>query len=719
MNNKKSTKRALLSSVLSLLLCLTMLIGTTFAWFTDSVTSTGNIIKAGTLDVEMYWADGTENPESTTWTDASEGAIFNYDKWEPGYVDVKHIKIENKGTLALKYALSIAAGTEVSILADVIDVYYVDGAKQVASRDDLDGMTLVGTLREAISGLSAVEGDLDAGLSDTVTIALKMKETAGNEYQGLSIGSSFSVQLLATQLEAEVDSFDKTYDAEATYLNQDENGNWIISNAAEVVYFANQVNSGNSYKDETVLLANDIDLEGINWTPIGTTSGKAFQGTFDGQGHTISNLAGVYKNTNAGKYGKAFFGNCTGDVTIKNVTFTDASIANEASPKGNIYGIVCGYSYGNITFENVHVKDSYLSGLGKVGAILAYAADPGDDVITMKNCSVTNTTIAGVYNVAPFIGLIQVGNSVEMDDCSTSDITWIANATGDYAMPYKTVSDNEEDGIYWAYSDVYNYAAWGNAYTTYEYWENGDTTMVGYCVDRDYADPAIEYKVSSAESLASALASGGNVVMTSDVDAGGQVFVNNGGVLDGNGNTLYVNSGSAAYESGLTVTEGTVKNVTVAGAFRGLGVGGSGASEMTGDATYENVTVKDATYGINIGIGNGYKLTVIDSTICDWNSYSGLGSAQFTGCTFTSEGRYYAAQRISANATFTYTNCKFEQNTYDNASGTENYYLDSYGNGTIVFENCYMGDTLITSENVNELFQISPKNNTTVKVVNN
>ena len=70
-------------------------------------------------------------------------------------------------------------------------------------------------------------------------------------------------------------------------------------------------------------------------------------------------------------------------------------------------------------------------------------------------------------------------------------------------------------------------------------------------------------------------------------------------------------------------------------------------------------------------------------------------------------GRYYAAQRISAGATFTYTNCNFEQNTYNNTDGSDNYYLNSYsGTGTIVFENCYMDGVLVTEENVDTLFQI-------------
>ena len=214
MENKKqkSTKRALLSSVLSLVLCMAMLIGTTFAWFTDSVTSSGNIIKSGTLDVTMEWKDATANGKQLTYKDASEDAIFNYNLWEPGYVEAKNIKISNVGTLALKYHLNIVANGEVSKLADVIDVYFAEGEYTLASRE-MTELTLVGTLSDILEGMPAnMSGDLKANTSDTVTIALKMKETAGNEYQDLAIGSDFSVVLMATQDNVEKDSFDENYD---------------------------------------------------------------------------------------------------------------------------------------------------------------------------------------------------------------------------------------------------------------------------------------------------------------------------------------------------------------------------------------------------------------------------------------------------------------------------------------------------------------------------
>ncbi|MBQ9976788.1 MAG: hypothetical protein IJP16_09780 [Clostridia bacterium] len=217
---KTKTTRALLMSVLSLLLCVSMLIGTTFAWFTDSVTSTGNIIKSGTLDVEMYWADGKEAPASATWKDASTGAIFDYDKWEPGYTEVRHIKIENKGTLALKYQISIIANGEVSKLSDVIDVYYSDPAVQVNDRTALANDMKLGTLTNVLDNIdTSASGTLTAGENHTITFALKMQESAGNEYQNKSIGTDFSVQLLATQLTYENDSFDDLYDKDSKFPN--------------------------------------------------------------------------------------------------------------------------------------------------------------------------------------------------------------------------------------------------------------------------------------------------------------------------------------------------------------------------------------------------------------------------------------------------------------------------------------------------------------------
>ena len=253
MTKRNSTKKALLMSTLSLLLCFSMLIGTTFAWFTDSVTSAGNIIKSGDLEVLMHWADGTKAfDDSADWKDASKEAIFKNSLWEPGYVDVKHIKITNNGSLALKYQLFIEPTGEVQDLADVIDVYVIKGGETIADRVSLAGKEPVGTLSEVIDSFETlVYGDITvAEKSDVFTIALKMRESAGNDYENKQIGSEFAVKVLATQLAYEGDSFDEKYDEEAVYADH------YATTAADLVEATR--------KGGTVALMNDIDLTAGN-----------------------------------------------------------------------------------------------------------------------------------------------------------------------------------------------------------------------------------------------------------------------------------------------------------------------------------------------------------------------------------------------------------------------------------------------------------------------
>ena len=270
---KNAAKRTLQMIALSLLLCVSMLIGTTFAWFTDSVTSANNIIKSGNLDVEMYWAEGTEDPDTAEWIDASTGAIFDYDLWEPGYTQVRHIKIENKGSLALKYKLSILANGEVSNLADVIDVYYLDPAARIEGRTDLTEENKLGTLTQVLKNFGETgNGALQAGDDDTVTIALKMRESAGNEYQDKSIGANFAIHLFAAQQTYESDSFDDQYDEDSEYFElvtdsetafedicrRFENGGTVMISSDFTIKDPNVQNS--SYDETHLTINGNVDL---------------------------------------------------------------------------------------------------------------------------------------------------------------------------------------------------------------------------------------------------------------------------------------------------------------------------------------------------------------------------------------------------------------------------------------------------------------------------
>lgn len=225
----KTTKRALLSSMMALFLCFTMLIGTTYAWFTDEVTSANNIIQTGNLDIEFYWAQGEKDPASAAWTNAAEGPIFEYANWEPGYAVARHLKVTNAGTLAFNYQMRIVANGVVSDLANVIDVYVFDGNEAI-DRYDLKGATPVGTLMQVLlasGGDANVEegvdlndvlfnpanrGSLEKGEVDYHTIVFAMQEDAGNEYQNMDLGCTFSVEMIAAQKSFENDSFGPDYD---------------------------------------------------------------------------------------------------------------------------------------------------------------------------------------------------------------------------------------------------------------------------------------------------------------------------------------------------------------------------------------------------------------------------------------------------------------------------------------------------------------------------
>lgn len=220
----KSTKKLLLHSALALILCISVLIGTTFAWFTDSVTSGSNIIKSGNLDIEMYW---TEDP-TTGWNNVEEDGyktIFSYDNWEPGYTEVKYIKLVNNGSLALNYQLAITPEAEVGKLAEVIQVYYENGEAQLSDRDDVTNMNSLGFLNNVLNGGSVVAGTLMAEgqvhttnpIKETViTIAMNMITSAGNDYQSETAGE-FSITAVATQAMHEQDSFGSDYDANAKF----------------------------------------------------------------------------------------------------------------------------------------------------------------------------------------------------------------------------------------------------------------------------------------------------------------------------------------------------------------------------------------------------------------------------------------------------------------------------------------------------------------------
>ena len=257
----------------------------------------------------------------------------------------------------------------------------------------------------------------------------------------------------------------------------------VISTAAQLVAFSDLTapDKGKSFSGKTVKLDADIDLNGVNWVPANCFSASKF--VFDGQGHTIKNMSAI----NDLNYGNGFFSNIVGG-TVKNVTFDNARVSrfNSNTLSGNIYGIVSGYTYGNVLFENVHVKNSAIYGYGKVGGIIGMASDKGGTTV-LTDCSVSDTDIYGVYNAGGLIGMAQ--NQVELNNPSTENVRWGYPSSETYVELNETATDAEGNpivvnGTYWKYSNYY-YAAWADYYSDYYYSDqelsNGKYLADGLC----------------------------------------------------------------------------------------------------------------------------------------------------------------------------------------------------------------------------------------------
>ena len=223
MTNAKSLKRALFSSAVALLLCFTMLVGTTFAWFTDSAASNGNKIQAGVLDVDLYHHTAAG---ATDISDSKLPVIPADIKWEPGYTEVVYLSIRNNGNLALKYKVAIdvkePANTQDSLTQALVysitpNAEFTTVAANKPVWDNAKGIAVeLGTnIAKFDASTEVVDMTLEPGQEHFFALSVHMLETAGNEFMNESI--TFDIRVLAGQLTSEEDSFGPNYDAFAEY----------------------------------------------------------------------------------------------------------------------------------------------------------------------------------------------------------------------------------------------------------------------------------------------------------------------------------------------------------------------------------------------------------------------------------------------------------------------------------------------------------------------
>ncbi len=463
MTKENNTRRALLASVISLLLCVAMLIGSTFAWFTDNATTNVNTIQAGELDVMLMMED-----ENGDWVKA-EGETLKFKTadgrdaadlfWEPGCTyELPALKIVNDGNLALKFKAIVSNITGDTELADVLDVKIsTDGVNfaKIGTLTELiadpDGFAYGFVLpkdkkidtTEATPEEQAITSEYQTA---EYTIALHMQETAGNTYQKLKL-ENMAVTVYATQYSYEKDSYSDEYDECAKY-DTPPAGNWDdnasdaeadikedavnktveIYTAAGLAQFEKNVNSGTtSYTGYTVTLEDDIDLSGHFWTPIGQTGAayNQFKGTFDGNGKTISNMYIDSSSETGENYATGLFGWV--EVHASNATIKDLTI-DAANVSGNHYvGAVAGYVGGNLSIQNCKVNNSSITAVGagdKAGAVVGYMNSSN----TVTNCSASNCAVTAGRDAGQIVGCL-TSNHSNVSGCTATNVT--VSATGE------------------------------------------------------------------------------------------------------------------------------------------------------------------------------------------------------------------------------------------------------------------------------------------------
>ena len=414
MENSKSTKRALLTSALALLMCVAMLIGATFAWFTDTASTGVNKIQAGNLDIELAYKNSTTGGEFKK-ADKSTPVFDNNALWEPGHVEYVVLRVSNAGSLALKYKLGINIASETGStnvdgkafnLSDYIRFAVLDGDR-TGDSVDRDALVAAATDSKLIKEGYTAENHLMATGTDNsqkvVTLVVWMPTTVGNEAnykKGAAAPSiDLGISVVATQYTHENDSFDNQYDKDAPLDFEP------VSTAAELKVAATN--------GKNVQLTQDVTL----------TDTLAFNSpvTIDLNGKTLSSSL-----NNENKYSLVTFA----DATIVNGTYKGTGMARGIAACGNLkmrnvtvdvvgqIGVACGA--GRVANGQYTIEDSTIKG--------GYALCNFNDNVTIN---VSNSTLegknTGFYHNGSFSGLnlTVTGTKINADNNGT-------DATGVY-----------------------------------------------------------------------------------------------------------------------------------------------------------------------------------------------------------------------------------------------------------------------------------------------
>ena len=365
MESSKSTKRALLTSALALLMCVTMLVGATFAWFTDTASTGVNKIQAGNLDIKVEYrttADGNwQLLDNATDLFGAAGTLF-----EPGHTRVVELRITNAGNLALKYKIGMNVVSETAGTNKAGNPYKLSDYLKVATTG-FQQYPAEGGIAQAMEWAIFQKGDfgmwtardfanfeleytsngnvhaLQPGAAQILGIKVYMPETVGNEANAISTEKAafinFGLNVVATQYTVESDSFGTQYDKDAPLDFEP------VSTADELKAAA--ANGKNVQLTQDVTLTDaltfnnavTIDLNGKTLTSSLNSAGYSLVAKADA---TIVN--GTYKGTGSARGIGAY-----GSLTMRNVT---VDVAGQV-------GVACSAADRQYTIEDSTIKGGY------------------------------------------------------------------------------------------------------------------------------------------------------------------------------------------------------------------------------------------------------------------------------------------------------------------------------------------------------------------------
>lgn len=721
MTNKKSTKKALLSSVLALVLCCSMLIGTTFAWFTDEVKSATNIIAAGNLDVELYHSDRYVTDEKVhSGTKLFDDVFPNL--WEPGAVAYEILTVKNEGTLALKYNLAVMFknATEVNgkTLADALKVAVVDETK-LTSRE---AAIAAGEGKWQNLASFDLPGTLNANASETYGIVIYWEPTDNdNDFnmiganKGKTLSIELGVHLTATQLTAENDSYGPDYDADSLdcdILATPETINEILATVEPgtvIGLAAGEYGTIKLTQNNLTLVSNaavvgqlDLDekdgiiIDGLTFDAAtaqvaynasgaqseyvaNLTDGKANNG--GSVGVVIKNCAFIGVAADSDKYIPVYFGdtsrsNRSDDITIENCEFQTNALQYIA-----LNGVT---NNSNTTPGKIVIKNNIFggNGFGTSHNTINATGQTCDWTITgnqFNNWNIEKTAIGSSTNGGRVMTWNVIGNAFNNDD-------------GAIVMALKSTYTDANTVV----NFVNNTALGGNGtiVTTSVDAEN-KAIYVGHKIQ---LDTGVVYAATTQELI--------NAIKNAPVGQTTSIVLADGIYAD----NIDITVAALGQSGGDVVIKAAGKNTVITGTVTlGYRDQGTGATMYNANVTFEGITFNhvDATL-FSIEIGDVKSLNLVNCTIIG-SGETGIhaargnatGPSKITGCTFIN-----AALQGYGNYC---TDMLIEKCTFNNSC------INIQAGSGVTVQECTFNNTL-TDANNNESFYVIRTNSTPITV---